>query len=412
VVHFDSEVLAATDAHTTDFTNGFLVAANLDTPGIARLSIAGTHGMTGGLGGLVTIKMVVNSALSVPDTVFSSPLRMESAALYDENGQPLPSTTRDGLFLLGSNRGDVNGDGLINSADAILALRIAAGLLHPTPEQFAAADFDGNGQVESLDASCILRRAVGLDCLIGGHSLLAANLEFAPFSTNADNEVETQVVVNGIDKILSGDVTLQFEASALEVIEIRPSTDMVGVAFVANLTNSGQATFSFTSTDGFQSQALAVVRMRAKTQIDEKNLRLAAATLFDDQGQRWNGVLTAVKEPQPTHLPMAFRLEQNYPNPFYRERAASGAFGSSVDPRLAKTNIIYSLPQDEHVRLVIYDLQGRQVRTLEDATKTVGQYVQTWDGLDDSGNPVAASVYVYRLQVGRNALSRKLLLLE
>ncbi len=61
------------------------------------------------------------------------------------------------------SKGDVNGDGRVRANDAILSLRIAAGLVDATPEQKCAADMNDNGEVKSNDAILILRRAAGLD---------------------------------------------------------------------------------------------------------------------------------------------------------------------------------------------------------------------------------------------------------
>lgn len=59
-------------------------------------------------------------------------------------------------------KADVNGDGKVRSNDAIMALRISAGLLEPTDEQLWAADMNDDGQVRSNDAILILRKAAGL----------------------------------------------------------------------------------------------------------------------------------------------------------------------------------------------------------------------------------------------------------
>jgi flagellar hook assembly protein FlgD len=69
------------------------------------------------------------------------------------------------------------------------------------------------------------------------------------------------------------------------------------------------------------------------------------------------------------------------------------------------------LPQTARVTLAIYDLNDRWVRLLEDAEKPAGEHVQVWDGADARKTPVAAGVYIYRLQAGPTALTRKLLLL-
>ena len=59
-------------------------------------------------------------------------------------------------------KGDVNNDGKVCSNDAILTLRIAAGLMEPTDYQKQAADMNGDGRIRSNDAILILRIAAGL----------------------------------------------------------------------------------------------------------------------------------------------------------------------------------------------------------------------------------------------------------
>ncbi len=405
-ITFDPNVLAVTNVETTDFTKHFLVAANLDTPGLARISLAGTQGAVGELGGIIALRMAVNHSL--PDTVFSRPLKLQLASFYDQNGQLLPTTKRDGEFVLGKPRGDVNGDGFVNAADAILTLRIAAGLLQPTPEQFAEADVDANDHVESFDASCILHRAVGLSCPPGGNSPITAMLTVLPFSANAGNQTETTITVDGIDKLLSGDMTLRFEAAALEIIEIRPSAGMSGVAFVSNLNTNGQVRISFAAANAIPTNAIAVVRLRAKAGITERDLRSIEGIFFDSLGRRWTSLVTGVRAPDELALPSTFFLEQNYPNPFFQGHSTA----STLSQNLAKTQIRYALPQGAHVKLMVYDIHGRQVRVLEDAERAAGEYTPTWDGMDENKTRVASGVYLYRLQVGQNVLARKMLLLE
>ena len=53
--------------------------------------------------------------------------------------------------------GDVNGDGYIDAADALLCLRASVGLITLTPEQEAAADVNHDGLIDAGDAILILR---------------------------------------------------------------------------------------------------------------------------------------------------------------------------------------------------------------------------------------------------------------
>ena len=57
--------------------------------------------------------------------------------------------------------GDADGNGVVDTADAIYALRFAMNLDEPTDEQFAHCDIDGNGVVDTADALAILRIAIG-----------------------------------------------------------------------------------------------------------------------------------------------------------------------------------------------------------------------------------------------------------
>lgn len=83
----------------------------------------------------------------------------------------------------------------------------------------------------------------------------------------------------------------------------------------------------------------------------------------------------------PPAIPRAFALYQNYPNPFNPE-----------------TRIGYALPVGSHVRLRIYDLLGKEVRTLVDLTQTSGVKEAVWNGENDAGLPVTSGMYLYRLE--------------
>jgi hypothetical protein len=78
-------------------------------------------------------------------------------------------------------------------------------------------------------------------------------------------------------------------------------------------------------------------------------------------------------------LPREFALKQNYPNPF--------------NPR---TVVSSQLPVASNVKLVVYDLLGREVTVLVNERRAAGRYQDTFDG---SG--LASGVYIYRLTAGR-----------
>ena len=79
-------------------------------------------------------------------------------------------------------------------------------------------------------------------------------------------------------------------------------------------------------------------------------------------------------------VPDVARLVGNVPNPF--------------NPA---TEIRFTLPADQVVRLAVYDISGRLVRTLVDETRLAGDHAARWDGTDRSGRAVASGTYFARL---------------
>ena len=94
-------------------------------------------------------------------------------------------------------------------------------------------------------------------------------------------------------------------------------------------------------------------------------------------------------------LPKTYELGNNYPNPF--------------NP---STSIQYALPQDGNVRLAIYNALGQRVRVLVDQALPAGRHEVVWNGKDDHGKTLGSGIYFYRLEIGRIALSKKMLLMQ
>ncbi|MCP4547510.1 MAG: hypothetical protein GY835_13715 [bacterium] len=99
----------------------------------------------------------------------------------------------------------------------------------------------------------------------------------------------------------------------------------------------------------------------------------------------------------PGETPAArFALGQNHPNPF--------------NPA---TEISFSLHEDSEVRLVIYDVGGRHIRSLIDGEKCpAGDHARSWDGTDAAGNRVSSGIYFYRLEADSRYLTRKMVMLK
>src|SRR5262249_52198454 len=74
------------------------------------------------------------------------------------------------------------------------------------------------------------------------------------------------------------------------------------------------------------------------------------------------------------------------------------------NPVTQSTTIVFGLPQAAPVRLAIYDITGRRVRTLVDATLAPGFHAVQWDRAAEDGRVVAPGIYWSRMDVGGRAL--------
>lgn len=95
------------------------------------------------------------------------------------------------------------------------------------------------------------------------------------------------------------------------------------------------------------------------------------------------------------YLPDGFELHQNYPNPFNMS-----------------TSIEYSIPNKADVTLTIYNVLGQVVSYWNASSLPAGNYRYEWDGTNEQGSDIASGIYLYRLQYGSFALTKKMLLLK
>ncbi len=97
----------------------------------------------------------------------------------------------------------------------------------------------------------------------------------------------------------------------------------------------------------------------------------------------------------PDHRPEQWGLKQNHPNPFN-----------------AQTRIDFSTPSRTRVKIEIYDLLGRHIRTLADEEFPRGEFAVSWDGKDKLGRAAASGVYFCRMDMGAHQETRKMVLLK
>jgi hypothetical protein len=101
------------------------------------------------------------------------------------------------------------------------------------------------------------------------------------------------------------------------------------------------------------------------------------------------GYATDVKDGV-SYIPQEFVLHQNYPNPF--------------NP---STKIVYKIPYQAKVKMVVYDMLGREVAELINEEKSAGRHEVSFE----AGN-LSSGVYIYQLSYSDKILSKKMLLIK
>ena len=101
-------------------------------------------------------------------------------------------------------------------------------------------------------------------------------------------------------------------------------------------------------------------------------------------------IAVGVDDRNKSELPKEFFLLQNYPNPF--------------NPQ---TKISYSVPKESFITLKVYDLLGREVATLVNEKKPVGEYSVPWNA-----DNVPSGIYFYKLSAGDFIQTKKMILMK
>jgi hypothetical protein len=105
--------------------------------------------------------------------------------------------------------------------------------------------------------------------------------------------------------------------------------------------------------------------------------------------------ITSVREPLQKTSPTGFHLAQNYPNPF--------------NP---STRINYQLSANSYVTIKVYDVLGREVKTLVDEEEAAGEHTVIWDGTNRDGRQVVSGIYYCRLLTPNGSIIRKAVLIR
>jgi hypothetical protein len=116
-------------------------------------------------------------------------------------------------------------------------------------------------------------------------------------------------------------------------------------------------------------------------------------TILPGASQRNKAKITVKRDE--TGLPKEFQLNQNYPNPF--------------NPT---TIITFALPKNAFVSVKVYDMLGREVKTLLSDEMSAGIHAVEWRGDDNGGTRASSGTYLYRITATDFVSTRKMILMK
>ncbi|MCK5527078.1 MAG: T9SS type A sorting domain-containing protein, partial [Candidatus Latescibacteria bacterium] len=207
-----------------------------------------------------------------------------------------------------------------------------------------------------------------------------------------DGSFLVPIWIDNMDGVLSGRLEVRYNPAILKVKEVRKGLLLGDYLFVSNVAD-GKALMSFAGSESRQGAGwIAEVVFDLVNRVSEEvsEVRLDAVQLNEGRIAISSAASITVNR-----IPEAYRLAQNFPNPFN-----------------ARTVVPFDLPAGGKVHLSIYNIAGQRVRTLVNGWREAGFRSVIWDGRDRGGREVASGVYLVRLEGSDFTEAKRMVLLR
>ncbi len=304
--------------------------------------------------------------------------------------------------------GDTSDNNKVGALDASQILQRSITLIAFDAYQETVANVDGSSgnnpfdssNITAFDATQVLQYAVGI---INVFPVQIGVPNPHPYKKVVDERLiafgqarqqggrlHLPIVLDETRDVLSAQIKISYDEQIYRVLGVRNTANTADY-LVASRAGEGQVLVALA---GAQSQAtgegaILELELEAIGAADGSSLRIETVSLN-------GGHLGATPvETLGVVQPELFSLSANWPNPF--------------NPN---TSLRYALPEASQVTLVVYDMLGQKVRTLVNQVQQAGQYTVNWDARNDLGHSVASGLYLYRIEAGDFAQTRKMTLLR
>jgi len=287
-----------------------------------------------------------------------------------------------------STLADFNDDGTVNAAD--LSALITAWNAKDYTKELAPTTGTPPNLIPSPDAKYNLRDAMAFTRMwqwskAGVGSKLLAKVGLEPTISQNGKSLEVLLPANTV----AGELQINYPSGQITLEPSDGKVDDKILALSYNNAEQGRANIAFADREGRSIDKRVIsINTKARNAID-----MDLIYMFYDKDGLLLGQGTVPFGVTP--IPDAFALSYNYPNPF--------------NPI---TTIEYDLPKDALVKLVIYDMLGREIVSLVNENLPAGYHSITWDAKDRFGNLVSAGIYFYQFQTRDFVKTRKMVLLK
>jgi hypothetical protein len=326
----------------------------------------------------------------------------------DPNVASLPLVTDSGIVEV-DHYGDVNLDRRVNVADVVNIVAYIIGNYGLPPRQFDVADIVVNDTVNVFDLVADINMVFDIDAVpqtspaAPGQS---AEIRLAYNDLGIGASEYLRVASELPTEVAGAQFEINYDPAA--VILGKPVLTEYVDNFILQSSDNGSGRLKILmyhmaphKTEELAAAGVAdlvEIPITAKRDIksgDKSVLRLTEALLANPQAASIS--VNGVDVP----LPSSFLLSQNYPNPFNPTTTIEYSVGVSE-----------SFSSTQHVRLDIFNILGQHVANLVDKPQAAGSYSIEWNATDANGQRVATGIYLYRLKVGDESKTNKMLFLK
>ena len=272
--------------------------------------------------------------------------------------------------------GDLNDDLTIDVLDVVSVVNVVLQSGSFTDCELADADTDSNGVVNILDIINVINLILGLDRdAVAITQPAKSDVRFMTVNSDLIIEIDSKREFSGVQLSFPTDIELPISLK-----------DNSHVTQMSHHTNGVMVYVAYTMlNDSFDShKAQFIIEDGALLDINDVFVMMGT-----ESGQAFELSRYESDELYQTG-PYAFELQNVYPNPF--------------NP---STEVSFSLPQDGHVRLSVYNIMGQEVDMIFEGFQSYGEHSYRWNA-----NTFPSGIYYIRLATENRVTSTKAMLMK